>query len=61
MKSRVRRIANFFAFNLLFFALYLNFIHQENDNALTEAETVQKGVATSQVTNATPLQKSQQK
>ena len=61
MKSRVRRIANFFAFNLLFFALYLNFIHQENDNALAEAETVQKGVTTSQVTNATPLQKSQQK
>ena len=36
MKSRVRRIANFFAFNLLFFALYLNFIHkdqQTNGNA----------------------------
>jgi hypothetical protein len=30
MKRRIRRIANFFAFNLLFFALYLNFIHKEN-------------------------------
>jgi hypothetical protein len=29
MKRRVRRIANFFAFNLLFFALYLNFIHKD--------------------------------
>jgi hypothetical protein len=28
MKRRVRKIANFFAFNLLFFALYLNFIHR---------------------------------
>ena len=30
MKRRVRKIANFFAFNLLFFALYLNFIHKDN-------------------------------
>ena len=29
MKNRVRKIANFFAFNLLFFALYLNFIHKD--------------------------------
>ena len=29
MKSRVRKITNFFAFNLLFFALYLNFIHKD--------------------------------
>jgi hypothetical protein len=33
MKRRIRRIANFFAFNLLFFALYLNFIHK--DKAIT--------------------------
>lgn len=38
MKSRVRKIANFFAFNLLFFALYLNFIHKDNQNS-TNAET----------------------
>lgn len=30
MKRRIRRIVNFFAFNLLFFALYLNFIHKDN-------------------------------
>ena len=29
MKRRVRKIATFFAFNLLFFALYLNFIHKD--------------------------------
>lgn len=33
MKRRVRKVANFFAFNLLFFALYLNFIHKDS-NAL---------------------------
>jgi len=33
MKRRIRRITNFFAFNLLFFALYLNFIHKDNGNA----------------------------
>lgn len=33
MKRRVRKIANFFAFNLLFFALYLNFIHQDKVSA----------------------------
>jgi hypothetical protein len=27
--KRVRKIVNFFAFNLLFFALYLNFIHKD--------------------------------
>lgn len=32
MKRRIRKIVNFFAFNLLFFALYLNFIHKDNVN-----------------------------
>ena len=32
MKRRVRKIVNFFAFNLLFFALYLNFIHKDESN-----------------------------
>ena len=32
MRSRVRKIANFFAFNLLFFALYLNFIHKDQQS-----------------------------
>ena len=34
MKRRVRKIANFFAFNLLFFALYLNFIHKDKSSAI---------------------------
>ena len=31
MKRRVSKVLNFFAFNLLFFALYLNFIHKDKD------------------------------
>jgi len=30
MKKRISRVLNFFAFNLLFFALYLNFIHRDS-------------------------------
>lgn len=46
MKNRVRRIANFFAFNLLFFALYLNFIHKDQQNtANTERTTVKPTAA----------------
>jgi hypothetical protein len=33
MKSRVRKIANFFAFNLLFFAIYINFIHKDQQSS----------------------------
>jgi hypothetical protein len=40
MKRRVRKIANFFAFNLLFFALYLNFIHKDKVVFSTEQSTV---------------------
>ena len=36
MKKRISRVLNFFAFNLLFFALYLNFIHKDNSNEMTE-------------------------
>lgn len=32
MKRRVFNVLNFFAFNLLFFALYLNFIYKDNSN-----------------------------
>ena len=39
MKRRIRKIVNFFAFNLLFFALYLNFIHK--DRTITEPVPVQ--------------------
>ncbi len=37
MRNRLRKVTNFFAFNLLFFALYLNFIHKDS-NALDTAE-----------------------
>ena len=48
MKRRARKILNFVAFNLLFFALYLNFIHKDNtgtidlsaDNKVVINETV---------------------
>lgn len=29
MKRRISKVVNFLAFNLLFFALYLNFIHKD--------------------------------
>lgn len=44
MKRRVRKIANFFAFNLLFFALYLNFIHKDKVAVVTDS-TVQQSAA----------------
>jgi len=45
MKKRISRVLNFFAFNLLFFALYLNFVHKD---ANTQALPVPKStVATS--------------
>jgi len=43
MKRRVRKIANFFAFNLLFFALYLNFIHK--DKGVTVEQSIQTSTA----------------
>ena len=46
MKRRVRKIANFFAFNLLFFALYLNFIHKDKRPVMINTEqTVQHNTA----------------
>lgn len=42
MKRRVRKIANFFAFNLLFFALYLNFIHKDQAPAVSGSVSVQE-------------------
>lgn len=35
MKKRLSRVLNFFAFNLLFFALYLNFIHKDSNVVVT--------------------------
>jgi len=46
MRRRVRKIANFFAFNLLFFALYLNFIHKDKRPvAAIEMDQVQNTAA----------------
>jgi len=44
MKRRVRKIANFFAFNLLFFALYLNFIHKDKVASVVD-QSVQTSTA----------------
>jgi hypothetical protein len=38
MKRRVRKVVNFFAFNLLFFALYLNFIHKDNQVSVSSSQ-----------------------
>ena len=43
MKKRISRVLNFFAFNLLFFALYLNFIHKDSSST---SVPVQKHAAT---------------
>jgi hypothetical protein len=53
MKRRIRRIANFFAFNLLFFALYLNFIHK--DNAVAPGVPEQSVQATAAVSGTVPV------
>ena len=45
MKRRVRKIANFFAFNLLFFALYLNFIHKDKVAVADQANLQQRTAA----------------
>jgi len=45
MKRRVRKIANFFAFNLLFFALYLNFIHKDKVAVTTIDQSSQQSTA----------------
>lgn len=45
MKKRVRKVANFLAFNLLFFALYLNFIHKDKLPAINSERTIQPAAA----------------
>lgn len=50
MKKRLFRVLNFCALNVLFFALYLNFIHKDN-NAITPV----KGNSTSQLQNGASL------
>ncbi len=41
MKRRIRKVVNFFAFNLLFFALYLNFIHKDKSSVSVVPAAVQ--------------------
>ncbi|HEY6062376.1 MAG TPA: hypothetical protein VIV35_02135 [Chitinophagaceae bacterium] len=45
MKKRVRKIANSFAFNLLFFALYLNFIHKDKMAVAGTPQSIQQNAA----------------
>jgi hypothetical protein len=52
MKRRIRKIVNFFAFNLLFFALYLNFIHK--DKPITPPVPLQSNAAA--YTGSAPVQ-----
>ena len=54
MKKRISRVLNFFAFNLLFFALYLNFIHKDNNSQvlpITKSSVVTATKATVLVSN----------
>jgi hypothetical protein len=57
MQRRIRKIANFFAFNLLFFALYLNFIHKEK-SVVSASPTVQQTSAafSGKTTASNPVQ-----
>ncbi len=45
MRKRVHRVANFIAFNLLFFALYLNFIYKDPGTAPVSVKTQQEPAA----------------
>ncbi len=60
MKRRVRKIANFFAFNLLFFALYLNFIHRDKAIAATGTSVNASAEAFSGTTNVDNTNPAQQ-
>ena len=50
MKIRARKILNFFAFNLLFFALYLNFIHKDKTATTTTHNTESTAVVNNKTT-----------
>jgi hypothetical protein len=65
MKKRLSRVLNFLALNLLFFALYLNFIHKDNNNQLPVSSshapsTSQRTVLVSNPEEYTNPQKAQQ-
>ena len=56
MNPRLFKIANFFAFNLLFFALYLNFIHKDKNVQQVISTSVHTPVATKTLTTGTAEQ-----
>lgn len=47
MKKRITTVLNFFAFNLLFFALYLNFVHKDKNiiESLHNVHSITNGAA----------------
>ena len=45
MRTRLRKIANFLAFNFLFFALYLNFIHKDKQLVMGTEQSVKPTAA----------------
>ena len=47
MKRRIRRTLNFFAFNILFFAIYLNFIQKEKPDPALQPNVVTKNAPAS--------------
>ena len=56
MNPRVFKIANFFAFNLLFFALYLNFVHKDKN----VQQAINTGVQTHVSTGNLPVESTEQ-
>ena len=56
MNPRVFKIANFFAFNLLFFALYLNFIHKGKNVQQAMSTSVHTPVAAGTVSTGNSKQ-----
>ena len=50
MNPRFFKIANFFAFNLLFFALYLNFVHKDKNVQQAIITNTQTQVASGSLT-----------
>jgi len=49
MKRRIRKTLNFFAFNILFFAIYLNFIQKEKPDPALQTTVATKNMPTSVV------------
>lgn len=54
MRKRVHKVANFLAFNLLFFALYLNFIYKDPSGAPTEKKQQEPAAFSEALTDNKP-------